>query len=347
MALGTRQLYAGSGASGHLPQGLIYPELVHTGMVETLAQNTEAFNAASLNAIRLVTNLSQGDFKQESFFKNTSYRINRRDVAGSPENPSVAASAVPMDEHISVKLNRRVGPVDQTLDSFRKLGESADVNVLSLLLGEQVAKNMQVDQLDAGLRSLTAAITNQSAAFLDEGPANSPQGTLNTDILVRGLATFGDRANDVVIWVMHSKPFFDLVRGQISANIDGVSNFNVATATPVSLNRPILVTDSAALISTEASPLTNQYTTLGLTADACVLEDSEDMLMYSELISGNENMVVRLQGEYAYNVKCKGYRWDPANGGVNPNDTALGTGTNWDLVMDSLKDTAGFAINTL
>lgn len=52
MAEGTRQLWA---ASGRLPEGLIYPELVHGGMVETLVQNTDAFNAASRNTIRLVT----------------------------------------------------------------------------------------------------------------------------------------------------------------------------------------------------------------------------------------------------------------------------------------------------
>jgi hypothetical protein len=48
---GTRQLWA---ASGRLPEGLIYPELVHTGISETLVQNSQAFNAASQGAIRLV-----------------------------------------------------------------------------------------------------------------------------------------------------------------------------------------------------------------------------------------------------------------------------------------------------
>ena len=35
----------------------------------------------------------------------------------------------------------------------------------------------------------------------------------------------------------------------ISANIDGISNFNVANAAPVTLNRPVLVTDSASLVN--------------------------------------------------------------------------------------------------
>jgi hypothetical protein len=124
MAEGTRQLWA---ASGRLPEGLIYPELVHGGLVETLVQNTDAFNAASGNTIRLVTARRRGDFAQESFIKNVNSLVNRRGVSGSPENPSVASNPVPMDEFVSVKVNRRIGPIDQTLDSFRKLGEDTDL----------------------------------------------------------------------------------------------------------------------------------------------------------------------------------------------------------------------------
>jgi len=106
-------------ASGRLPEGIIYPELVHSGMVETLVQNTDAFNAASLGSIRLVNNRRQGDFAQESFFKNVTNLVVRRDTNGSPENATVTSNPVPVDEFVSVKLNRRIGPIDQTFDSFR------------------------------------------------------------------------------------------------------------------------------------------------------------------------------------------------------------------------------------
>jgi hypothetical protein len=341
MAEGTRESFAGS---GRLPEGLIYPELVHSGMVETLVQNTDAFNAASMGAIRLVTAMRMGDFHQESFFKNVSSLINRREVATSPANQAVTASAVPADERISVKLNRRIGPIDQTLDSFKKLGMNADFEVLSMLLGGQIAKAYQVDQLNTGLRAVAAAILGQAALVTDgEG---SPPNTLDTIDLVNGLANFGDAADKIGLWVMHSKVYYDLVKDQITRNIDGLSNFNVASATPVTLNRPVLVTDSAALINTNVSPTRNQYYTLGLAADAVVLEDSEDTLMYTDVITGKQNITVRLQGEGAYNVSCKGFKWDVANGGVNPNDTALATSTNWDSVMDSVKDLSGVLIKS-
>ena len=331
---GTRNLWA---ASGRLPEGLIYPELVHGGMIETLVQNTDAFNAASGNTIRLVTARRRGDFAQESFIKNVTGLINRRAVSGSPENATVTSNPVPMDEFVSVKVNRRVGPIDQTLDSFRKLGENADLEVLSRKLGVQIAKAIQIDQLEAGLTSLVAGISAQGALV----QTVSPETVITTNRLVDGLALFGDAASRIDMWIMHSKVYFDLVKDQIGLNIDGISNFNIANAAPVTLNRPVLVSDSASLVNGGI------YTTLGLTQDAVVLEDSEEESMMGDLITGKDNLVVRLQGEFAYNIKLKGTAWDVANGGVNPDDTALGTGTNWDSVMDNVKDLAGISIVTL
>lgn len=158
---------------------------------------------------------------------------------------------------------------------------------------------------------------------------------------MNGLAAFGDAASRIVVWVMHSKPYYDLVQSQITANIDGVSNFNVATATPITLNRPVLVTDSAELVNGSV------YTTLGLTANAVTVEESETPIVHTEIITGLDSLVVRMQGEFAYNLGCKGFAWDVANGGVNPDDTALGTGSNWDSVMDSVKDLSGVAIQSL
>lgn len=344
---GGRGEWAASGG-GLSNQGIIYPELVHLGMVETLQQNSDAFNAASLNTVRLVSNALMGDFSHESFFKTISGLIRRRNVAsGSPGNEGVTAKEMSVDEFVSVKLNRGIGPVDQTLDSFRKLGMSADFEVISFTLGEQIAKAVQIDSLDSGLRSVTGALLNQAALNIDIGGSVSPQRSITTNDLVDTLAQFGDKASEVRMWVMHSKVFFDLVKSQITANIDGVSNFAVAQATPITLNRPVLVTDSAALVSTSSPNTLTQYVTLGLVENGVVLQESEDTLIHTDIITGNENIVARMQGEYAFNLGLKGFRWDVTNGGVNPTDTALATGTNWDKAATADKDLAGVAIQSL
>lgn len=345
-----RETWAGSGAAGHLPQGIIYPELVHSGMTETLQQNTDAFNAATRNAIRMVPVRSQGDFKQESMFKNVANLVQRRDVSStSPGNDDVSSEDLPIDEHISVKLNRRIGPVDVTMDAFRKLSGDGSFNadVASFVLGQQAAKALMVDQLESGLTSARAAIANQAAVTIDYGATASPQSNLSTDRLVDLLALFGDAAGKIVMWVMHSKSYYDLVREQIAAKLTNVSDFNIATAMPITLNRPVLVTDSAALTSVGASPEQTQYHVLGLTADGLVLEESEETFVQTDVVTGKQNLVFRSQGETAYNVKVKGFRYDPANGGVNPDDTVLATGSNWDPIMDSHKDFAGVQLTVL
>jgi hypothetical protein len=346
MATGTRATYA---AATHLPQGLIYPELVHGGLVETLVQNTNAFNAASRNAIRLVANRKRGDYAQESFWGTISNLVSRRD----PNSVATAAGlVVPKNEMISIKINRKVGPVDQTLDSFRKLGQASDPEVLSFLLGTQIAKAMQVDQLDAALRSTSAALAAQAAVLVDQSAGGSPTAgrTLTTDALVQALAKKGDAASRVVTWVMHSKPYYDLVRSQITANIDGVSNFVVAQASPVTLNRPVIVTDSAGLTFTEGStsPNSTGYYTLGLDENGVVVEDTEEELFQTDIITGLENILVRLQGEYAYNMTVKGFKFNLTTSpmAINPTDAQLGTGSNWTKVHTSNKDLAGVILMT-
>ena len=76
-------------------------------------------------------------------------------------------------------------------------------------------------------------------------------------------------------------------------------------------------------------------------------EESEQAYVMNELLSGKESLVVRTQGEFAFNCGLKGCAWDVANGGVNPDATALGTSTNWDTVMDDIKDLPGVSIQTL
>jgi hypothetical protein len=126
-----------------------------------------------------------------------------------------------------------------------------------------------------------------------------------------------------------------------------VSNFNVAQGSPLSLNRPIIVSDSSSLIAHLNSPDVNDYYTLGLVADAAVVENSETEEVVIQDVTGLETLVVRYQGEYAYNLGLKGFKWDVTNGGSNPIAAALATGTNWDPAYTDVKDRAGVALMTL
>lgn len=313
----------------------VYQEYFQTGVVETLTQNSNAFNAASRGAIRLSTASLRGDYAYRAFFESISGLASRRDTT------SVSAAtdlAITQDDFISVKMSRKIGPVAQTVDAFKKAMAGRSAEEMNILLGEQTAKAMQVEMLNSALSAGSAALAAQSDVLYTVAAS----GTMTTSGLVSGLSKFGDAADRIACWVMHSKVYYDLVAQQISANIDGVSNFNVATGTPVTLNRPVLITDSASLIT--GSP--SNYYTLGLTADALQIENSEEETMVVDLVSGLENLVYRFQGEYAYNLGVKGFKWDTANGGANPAAAAIATGSNWDVASTSYKDFGGIIIQS-
>ena len=326
-------------ATGTATNFKIYNEFVHSGIVETLTQASALFNAASKGAIKLTSVSRRGDFEYESFFGDTANLVTRRVNVGSAALAAVTDLALAQKEMVGVKLNRKIGPVANTIDSFKKIQHGPfDENALDFAIGVQAAKAMQVEQLNTSLLAARAALVAQ-AANLYTVPSN---GILGTQGLVSGLGKYGDAADRIVVWVMHSKAYYDLVAGQIAANIDGLSNFNVATGTPVTLNRPVIITDSPSLIA--GSP--NDYYTLGLTAGAIEVEDSEQTTIARDIVTGLENLVVRMQGEYAYNLKLKGFTWDVANGLANPTNSAIGTATNWDPVMNSFKDFAGVVIKS-
>lgn len=319
----------------------VYQNELRGGIVETLTQASAFFNSIG-GAITLSTVSRRGEYGKESFFKNVSSLVSRRDTTSVS-----AATALPltMDEIISVKLNRKIGPVDQTYDAFAKIAMSMSPEEFSLLLGGMVGKAMQVEMLNSALRAARASLAAQSAVFYDGGTD-----TITTADLVNGLAKMGDAANSIVAWVMHSKQYFDLMLHQIgtSANGDVVSGVVVQQATPATLNRPVIVTDSDALTVAggSGSGAYTDYHCLGLVANGVVVENSESERLVLDEVTGLENLVVRLQGEFAYNLGVKGFKWDTANGGANPTDANVGTGSNWDVAASSYKDYAGVCIQS-
>src|SRR4051812_40191847 len=98
----------------------IYQPQFFGGMTEVLMQNADVFNGVSRNAIRLVPQKMIGDYEKESFFKELTNLVSRRDTT------SVSAAtdqAMTQDEFVGVKLNRKIGPVAQTVDAWRKIGK--------------------------------------------------------------------------------------------------------------------------------------------------------------------------------------------------------------------------------
>ena len=285
--------------------------------------------------------MKKGHYENESFFKSISTLVSRRDIT------SVSAAtdaALTQGELVRVKLNRKIGPVAQTLDAFRKI--SLDPAEMSFILGQQTGKAIALDYLNTALTALDAALAGVSAVNYDATANSNPdRTTLDHTNLVRTMAKFGDASNRLVAWVMHSKPFFDLMEASVADKIFQVANVTIYSGTVATFGRPVIVTDSSAMLTTTSSGTV--YHIHGLTENAVVVEESEDRQIASDLITGLENLVMRIQGEYAFNLGIKGFAWDSANGSSNPSASAVGTSSNWDKAVTDNKQLAGVRLNTL
>lgn len=324
----------------------IYQAQMQGAFIETIQQNVDAFNEASRGALAFNTRELKGEYEHEAFFDEVS-SIARRDVAGSG---SATAVKLTQDDFIGVKLSRRNGPYEWNISSARLAG--FDPARFSIAVGEQTAKATPREMLDRALGALEAKL-DAIAALEHDATGGDADATdlLELSDLVSGLAKFGDAAGRVLVWVMHSKPFFDLVAGQLgsSAPVYGSDIFGAQlyAGLPITLGRPVLVTDSASLISeSDVSTGAPVYSTLGLVAGAAEVALTEAPLAVAEgPITGAENLFIRWQAEYSYNLRLKGCAYATGSG-ANPTNATVATGSSWDTKVADNKLLPGVIIRS-
>lgn len=326
-------------AIGKASDMVIYQAEFQSGLVEGLNQNVALFNEQTRGAIQLVPAALKGHYGKAAFFKDVSSLVTRRDITSTS---SVTDLAMTQDEVISVKLNRKIGPVAQTLDAIKKAGLTEAQ--ASFAFGQLAASRKMKDMVNTALIAAEAAIQGNTAMNLDITGETTK--TASTASLVRTLAKFGDMAGDIVCWVGHSKPYYDILNGMISDKVTGLADLvTIQGGIPATLGRAFVITDAPALTDANGSA-TDTYNTLGLVQGAVVVTESEADAFATEIVTGLENLARRWQSEYSYNVEVKGFKWDIANGSLNPTDATLATTTNWDQVAYDDKLTAGVRLVT-
>jgi hypothetical protein len=324
-------------AAGKASDFKIYDDYFHAGRTEVVMQNAMAFNAASANALRIIQQSRLGHYAYESIYDEIASFDSRRDITSVS-----SATLLPMtqDEEVSVKLNRKQGPIAQTIDSFKKKGRT--VEEASFVLGQQSAKAQLVTYLNSACRGLVASIGGVGS---DDLVYDATNGTIQYADLVQGLAIAGDQSGQIGAMVMHSKPFHDLFGdGLANYKIENVAGVAIVTGIVGTMGRPVVVTDSSALIEVDGSD--TYYYSLLLYPGAATVEESETSTLASEVKTGNENIMLQWQYEYAFNLRLRGFKWDVANGGANPSDSAVATGTNWDKAATDNKSLAGVMVKS-
>lgn len=297
--------------------------------IETLAQLVDKFNAASAGAIRLTTEGFDGDFLQESFFAGIHSAQRRVDRYAA--QATVAAVDLTQQKHSSVKVAGGFGPVryEPSQMTWLQKPTAEGIEVAS----RNFAEAMLSDQLNSAIASLVAAIENQGAATTVDASGTGPvtQRTLNNSH-----ALFGDRSGMLVAQVMDGLGYHDLIDQNLqnSGTLFQAGNVRVVDI----LGKATVVTDAPALYEA-GTP--NKRKILSLAPGAAIVTDSRDVITNIETSNGQTRIETTLQVDYSFGLGLKGYTWDEANGGKSPSDAELATGTNWDKVATSIKDTAG------
>lgn len=320
----------------------IYQPQMQGAFIETLQQEVDAFNAASRGAIPFVTRVLKGQYEYEAFFDEVS-SIARRDPSAESSS-TVASTKLTQDEFIAVKLNRRNGPYEWNVSSAKLAG--FDPGRFSIAVGEQTAVAVPKEILDRVLSALEGKL--DAVAALEHVATD---GTLATTDLNTGLSKMGDKAGQVVLWVMHSKQWFDLVGNQLAqtATVFGSDAFGVSIAqgNPITLGRPVLITDSPSLFSyADVSTGEPIYSALGLTRAAATVEMTEPPFTVLEgPNTGSDNIYLRWQSEYSYNVRLRGCAWKTGTG-ANPTNSAVATGSNWETKVADNKLLPGVIVRS-
>lgn len=306
----------------------VFNEYLKRTTIETLAQDVEKFNASSAGAIRLTTQGIDGDFLQESFWAGLHSAQRRVDRYAA--NGNQASTPLAQKQYDSVKIAGGFGPIlwePSQLSWIQKSPEEA-LEVISRNLSEAIMS----DQLNTAISALAAAIGNQPTATNDV----SATAGVTYVAINNAHALFGDASQRLVAQVMTGAMYHKLV-GQNLANAERLFQFSGVQVVDI-LGKAVIITDAPALYEA-GTP--NKQKVLSLADGAAVVMDGSDLITNIETSNGKERIETTMQADYTFGLGLKGFTWDVANGGKSPTNAELSTGTNWDLVANSIKASAG------
>lgn len=311
-----------------LSQMQVFNQYVMPATIETLAQMVEKFNAASNGAIRLTTAGFDGDFMQESFF--AAIHSAQRRVDRYAAQASASATDLTQLKQSGVKIAGGFGPIRFEPGQLTWLNKPTAEGIE--VASRNFAEALLADQLNTAIAALCAAISNQAAATNDVSATLGLSYTAMND----AHAKFGDASGSLVAQVMNGQAYHKLI-GLNLANAQQLFQAGNVLVTNI-LGKAVVVTDAPALY---VSGTPNKLRVLSLADSAAIVYDGGDVISNIETSNGQTRIETTMQVDYTFGLKLKGYTWDETNGGKSPTDAEIATGSNWDKVATSIKQTAG------
>jgi len=309
----------------------VFNRELQTATIETLVQMVDKFNAASGGAIVLTSDGFEGDYRHEAFWQGVHSAQRRVDRYAS--NASQAATDLAQLQATGVKVAGGFGPIrfEPGQMSWIQKSPAEALEVISRNLAEAMMK----DQLNTAIACAAAAIEANSAMVYDANTGPITYADINN-----AHALFGDQSQRIITNVMDGTTYHKFI-GQNIANAATLFDYQSVRVVDI-LGRRVVVTDAPAL--REASTTANDAKVLGLVAGGVTVYDGGDLVSNIETTNGLQRIVTTFLSDYTFGVAVKGFAWDTTNGGKSPTDAELATGSNWDQVATSDKDTAGVMV---
>ena len=310
----------------------VFSEYVYTAQTEVLRQQVELFNAATNGGIVLQAVAHQGDYSDVALWAKISGLVRRRNAYGTG---AVAAKDLAMLIDTMVKVAAGTPPVNMPPGMFEWIQRNPEEG--GAVVGQQLAVDTLADMLNTAILATVAALAGVPAIVTDGSAALATVASFND-----AQSKFGDAYQSLVVWVMHSKPMFDIF-GAALTNTSQLFTFGTVNVRTDPFGRLFVLSDSPAMITT-GTP--NIYNTIGLVPGGVRVHQNGDYTDNIQTINGQENIQRTFQAEWSYELGIKGFAWDKTNGGKSPADAALGVSTNWDRYATSIKDLAGVLLKT-
>ena len=310
---------------------VIYNEWVQSGYLERIAENVQGFNANSNGGIVLTTASLLGNYKETAFFKELAQAdlIHDRD-----KNSTTAVTAAKMEavEEVIPYLPSRFGPYETTRSAFLDIGKSP--TEFSSLLGQALADAVMKDMLDT---SFAAAISAVKAHVPGYVVGDKTKG-LTYNGFIDGMAAYGDKLDNIAVFVMRSKDYFSVMRDNVTAaTIDTIAGQTLREGSVATLGKPVLVMDNDKLLSgTDGAVLA-----LAKGAITCIADDNMYITTKEDLMK--ENITITWQGEGQYGLKLLGYGYDKTK---SISRTEIVKGSNWSKTVTSDKNTGIVVVET-
>lgn len=304
-----------------------------TMATETIAQEVDKFNAQSNNVIQLVAKPFSGDFDIEASFKAIGSLVRHRDV----NNGTNPISSARLTQHKNAAVKIAAGTPEILWEAAQYAWVQQDQANAAVVIGEQLGKALMADMLNTAIKAGVSAIKGNTEAL-----ENATTSKLDFVALTKGASRFGDRSSAIGAWVMHSGALTNLHLNALG-NTERLFTYDTVNVYRDAFGRVIIVTDSPDLTYDDSGV---RYNTLGLTEGGIIVSNQNDFNSVIVNKTGAENITYAYQAEWSYGASVKGYSWDTATGGANPNAGTLATPTNWKKTATSIKDTAGVLVQS-